>query len=100
MIEHLYRKDREKMEKRMRSSNIELLRIVAMFMIIMYHIAIHVVRVQITNQSAIGEAAAFFNRPVFIPRILLVNVAMTFGIVSNAIFILISGYFMANRGGG
>lgn len=84
--------------KSKRSSNIELLRIVAMFMIVMYHIVCHCVNVQLTDPASMGRTAvAVFNQPVFFKRLLLLNSLMTFGIIGNAIFILISGYFMANR---
>lgn len=83
---------------KVRSSNIELLRIVAMFMIVTYHIVVHCVDVQLTSSDASGVAAyGFFDHPVFYKRILILNTIMTFGIVGNAIFILISGYFLANR---
>ena len=71
-----------------------------MFMIVMYHITCHCVTVQFTDPGSMGRGAVdFFNHPVFYPRLLIIDCLMTFGIVGNAIFILISGYFMANRGG-
>lgn len=86
--------------KKLRSSNIELLRVLAMFMIVMYHITCHCVTVQFTDPGSMGRVAVdFFNHPVFYPRLLIIDCLMTFGIVGNAIFILISGYFIANRGG-
>lgn len=85
--------------KELRSSNIELLRVLAMFMIVMDHITVHCVTVQFTDPGSMGRRAVdFFNHPVFYPRLLIIDCLMTFGIVGNAIFILISGYFMANRG--
>lgn len=85
-------------ETKTRSANIELLRVVAMFMIVIYHIVCHCVRIQITNPGSMWRSATdYFERPVFIPQVLILNCIMTFGIVGNCIFILISGYFMAVR---
>lgn len=87
-------------KKKTRSSNIELLRILAMFMIVIYHITCHCVTVQLTDPGSMGRTVVdTFNHPVFYTRLLILNSLMTFGIIGNAIFILISGYFMANRGG-
>lgn len=89
-----------KIKEKVRSSNIELLRIVAMFMIVTYHIVVHCVDVQLTSSDPSGVAAyGFFDHPVFYKRILILNTIMTFGIVGNAIFILILGYFLASRTG-
>lgn len=38
--------------KKLRSSNIELLRVLAMFMIVMYHITCHCVTVQFTDPGS------------------------------------------------
>ena len=87
-------------KKKTRSSNIELLRILAMFMIVIYHITCHCVTVQLTDPGSMGRTVVdTFNHPVFYTRLLILNSLMTFGIIGNAIFILISGYFMATRGG-
>ena len=84
--------------KTSRSSNIDLLRIVAMFMIILYHIVYHCVVVQLTNPASMGRSVIdTFNHPVFYKELLILNSMQTFGIIGNAIFILITGYFMANR---
>ena len=86
------------MMKKTRSSNIELLRIVAMFMIVLYHIVYHCVVVQLTNPASMGRTVIdTFNHPTFYKELLMLNSIQTFGIIGNAIFILISGYFMANR---
>lgn len=85
-------------KKKIRHANIELLRIVALFMIIMYHIVRHCIRVQLVSPEDLErEAVEVFNQPVFYPRLLILNVIMTFGSIGNALFILVSGYFMANR---
>ena len=86
------------MMKKTRSSNIELLRIIAMFMIVLYHIVYHCVVVQLTNPASMGRTVIdTFNHPTFYKELLMLNSIQTFGIIGNAIFILISGYFMANR---
>ena len=86
------------MMKKTRSSNIELLRIVAMFMIVLCHIVYHCVVVQLTNPASMGRTVIdTFNHPTFYKKLLMLNSIQTFGIIGNAIFILISGYFMANR---
>lgn len=74
-----------------RYANFELLSIIAMFMIVMYHIVCHCVEGQLQSSSSI------FNEPVFFKRLLILNTIKTFGIIGNAIFILISGYFLVNR---
>lgn len=82
-----------------RNSNIEILRIVAMYMIIIFHIVCHCVVVQLTNPGSLGRSSAgCFDYPVFYPRLMILNCIMTFGIIGNAIFMLISGYFMVDRG--
>ena len=73
-----------------RSANMDLLRILAMLTIICYHITTHGVLVQITT----GE---YFHHPVVYGKLFIITVIRTFGLVSNNIFLLISGYFMVNR---
>ncbi len=74
-----------------RESNIELLRIVTMLMIVMYHIIYHCVGEQLANASLLHE-------PVVYKKMIILVVLYTFGHIGNNMFILISGYFMANRG--
>lgn len=81
--------------KKARSSNIEMLRVVAMFMIVLYHITCHCIVPQLTNAGT--PMVSYFTQPIFHKRLLLLDWLNTLGIISNAIFILISGYFMANR---
>lgn len=86
------------MENKNRSSNIELLRIIAMLMIISYHIIIHCVNVQLTNTTSIEQMQnGWFNQPLFFRQLLLLAEMMPLGLVGNAIFILISGYFLVAR---
>ena len=83
-----------------RSSNIELLRIVAMFGIVLYHIVVHCVLTQLTNPASLGRTVIdTFNHPLFFKRLLILNTMSTFGTIGNSIFLLISGFFMANRNG-
>lgn len=78
-------------DKKERNSNIELLRIVAMMMIIIFHIIHHCVRNQLPN-------SVIFNSPEIFKELSIPQIIATMGSIGNAIFILISGYFMANRG--
>ena len=81
-------------KKKIRSSNFELLRIVAMFMIIVFHIVYHCVVVQLTDLKSIERMNnGWFCHPIWYKKMLLLELIMPFGIISNAIFMLISGYF-------
>lgn len=84
--------------KTKRSSNLELLRILAMLMIISYHIYRYSVRVQLTDLTSIElmENGVFTN-PVYDSKLLLPAVAAPMGMIGNAVFVLISGYFMAEK---
>lgn len=73
-----------------RESNIELLRMVTMLLIVMYHIVYHAL------QGQLGESY-LFHEPVFYKKLIILLVIYTFGNVGNMIFMLITGYFMANR---
>ena len=84
--------------KSSRASNIELLRIVAMFMIICYHIILHCVNVQLVNVTSIEKLQnGWFNNPLFYKQLLALALMMPFGLVGNALFIMISGYFLTDR---
>ncbi|SDI50119.1 Acyltransferase family protein [Pseudobutyrivibrio sp. 49] len=84
--------------KSSRASNIELLRIVAMFMIISYHIILHCVNVQLVNVTSIEKLQnGWFNNPLFYKQLLALALMMPFGLVGNALFIMISGYFLTDR---
>lgn len=81
-----------------RSSNMELLRIMAMLMIIAYHIYRHCINVQLTDTNSIQQMGNdWFCKPDFSKRLCLLAVIAPMGQVGNAIFILISGYFMAEK---
>lgn len=82
--------------KKVRSSNIELLRVFSMFMIILYHIMLHSVREQILgNVSTVAQTC--FSKPTFYPQLVAFSVFMPLGAMGNAIFVLISGYFTAAK---
>ncbi|MCR5416280.1 MAG: acyltransferase family protein [Pseudobutyrivibrio sp.] len=84
--------------KNERSSNIELMRIIAMFMIIIYHIIIHCVNVQLVNATYIEKLDnGWFSNPEFYPQLRFLALCMPLGLVGNALFIMISGYFLADR---
>lgn len=88
----------EKLIKK-RSSNIELLRIFAMLMIIGYHICYHCVSVQLMDEDSIlSMQNGWFCHPVFYKKLLLVALMSPMGQMGNAVFILISGYFMVHKG--
>ncbi len=84
--------------KSSRASNIELMRIFAMLMIISYHIIIHCVNVQLVNLTSIEKLQnGWFNNPLFYKQLMAIALMMPFGLVGNALFIMISGYFLADR---
>ena len=57
-----------------RNSNIELLRILAMFMIIIFHISDHCVKVQLTDTaSMLRMNNGLFCEPVFYKKLLLLS---------------------------
>lgn len=75
-----------------RCSNIELLRIFAMLMIVVYHIWYHCVNVQLTSGGN-----DYFNVPIFFKKLLILETVAPMGQVGNVIFIIISGYFMVAK---
>lgn len=77
----------------------ELLRITAMLMIIAYHIFGHCINVQLTDTSSIAELGnSWYCHPWFSRKLCAVAVVSPMGQAGNAIFIIISGYFMAHKG--
>lgn len=82
-----------------RNSNFELLRIIAMFLIIIYHIYCHCISVQLTDGSLITKMNnGWFCEPQFFKQLLILNLISPLGKIGDTIFILISGYFMVNKG--
>lgn len=89
----------EVQEKKARSSNIELLRVMAILMIIIFHIVRHCVNIQIHGgNETIKIASDLFAKPVFYKKLYLLSGVMKWGPLGNDIFILISGYFMVKKG--
>lgn len=78
--------------KSKRSSNFELLRTVAMLMIVVYHIYCHCVNGQLTDGTN-----ELFSQPLFYKKLLILASIAPLGKIGNAIFILISGYFMVPK---
>ena len=74
-----------------RNSNMELLRIAAMLMIIAYHFELHCITPQLENNS-------LFNSCMFYRKLLILQALEPLGKTGDAIFILISGYFMFPKG--
>ncbi len=88
-------------QKKGRSSNFELLRIVAMLLIIMFHITVEAVVPAYKGTGVFMEYdSALFNYPKFYPQFLIVAFSKMFGMIGNHLFILISGYFLAARESG
>ena len=87
------------MHKKPRESNIELMRIVAMLMIITFHILRHCIREQLVDTSLIKLFGTqdYFCHPKFYSKLMWLYLIMPFGKIGNGMFIMISGYFMANR---
>ena len=115
MVYHDEKKDERRAEKRAgrngahmgnrsesgRSSNIELLRVVGMLMIVLYHIVYHAVGFQLTDTDSIAKwGNAWFCEPAFYKLMLLPVSVIPFGTVGNGLFIMISGYFLVAKGGG
>lgn len=76
----------------------ELLRIFAMLMIVAYHIYCHCVKFQLTDLSTIYRLHnGWFNQPLFYKKLLILTAISPMGQIGNAIFLLISGYFMVAK---
>ena len=87
-------------EKHARNTNIELLRIIAMFMIVLHHIVNHAAVVQLTDSNSIARLHnGYFSFPVFFKKLWLLDVGNTLGPIGNAVFVIISGYFLVQKGG-
>lgn len=73
-------------DKKERESNIELLRIICMFMVILCHASSHGIALRFTNLTS----------EVFTWKILVAKILSMGGGIANNTFVLISGYFMIN----
>ena len=81
-----------------RNSNMELLRIIAMLMIICYHIFLHCIYVQLTDANSITALGnGWFSYPTFFKRLCILSIISPTGQIGNAIFLIVSGYFMADK---
>lgn len=81
-----------------RNSNMELLRITAILMIIEFHIFVHCIDGQLTHTDSIQELGnGWYCKPMFSKELCILAAISPMGQVGNAIFILISGYFMAEK---
>lgn len=81
-----------------RSSNFELLRVTAMFMIIVHHLFVHCINVQLTDTQSIARMGnGYFCHPVMYERLWLADFGIFLGPLGNAVFVLISGYFMVQK---
>lgn len=84
--------------KTKRSSNMELLRICAMLMIVAYHIYCHCISGQLTDLQSIQDRGnGWFCIPYFSKRLCILALIAPWGQIGNAIFLIISGYFMASK---
>lgn len=87
------------MEIKQRRSNLELLRIVAMLMIIAFHIYRHCVSGQLTDPDSMERMGnGLFSVPLFYKKLLLLTVFSSFGRAANVIFMTLTGYFMVAKG--
>ena len=84
--------------KKCRNSNMELLRICAMLMIIIFHMVRHCVNIQLTDGNSIARwGNGLFNYPAFYKKLLILVSIMPLGIIAKCNIYLISGYFMSNK---
>ena len=86
------------MPKTERQSNFELLRIIAMLLIILHHIVIHSFYPQLTDETVMEFFhSGAFNHPRFYSELLLPEALLPLGKAANGIFLMISGYFLIHR---
>ena len=76
------------MKKAKRQSNIELLRIFAMVMIVLFHVQFDGPQALLTGDNG------YFAQPIIFLRLLIFEIGAPFGMIGNGLFIIISGYFM------
>ena len=77
------------METTKRQSNFELLRILAIFLVILFHVQQHG-----PEQQLLSSSGGYFNQPIIYLRLLILEFGSLFGPLGNGLFIIISGYFM------
>ena len=81
---------------KMRDSNFELLRIFAMVLIIVHHITVHVVYKQLQPGYIYGPGE-MFNNIAYYKKLTLLDFGFQAGKIGNALFILITGYFICGK---
>lgn len=86
-----------KKEKKIRMSNIEILRIIAMILIVINHIFYNVIMVQLSAEGNLYLPGELFNNFAFYKRLTLTELSLTFGKIGNTLFMLITGYFLINK---
>lgn len=70
--------------KKCRNSNMELLRICAMLMIIIFHMVRHCVNIQLTDGNSIARwGNGLFNYPAFYKKLLILVSIMPLGIIAK-----------------
>lgn len=85
--------------KTKRASNFELMRIVAIAMIILHHIVVHCFYPQLTDGALMAKFNnGWFCNPKFYPQLLIPEALAPLGKTGVALFMLLSGYFMVGRG--
>jgi len=86
-------------QKKQRDSNLELLRIIAMMLIIMHHVVVHCVQPELENGQLIAQFNnGHFSQPGLYWQLFLAEFFQPLGKAGVAIFMLISGYFLTERG--
>ncbi len=85
-------------KKNNRFSNFELLRVLAMVMIIIHHIFVHCINTQLTDLGSMTRMDnGYFNEPIIFKRLWLSDFGAFLGPLGNAVFVLISGYFLVQK---
>ena len=86
------------MKIKKRESNMELLRIVAILLIIVFHISYHCIYTQLTSAESIALLNnGIFNYPYIYKRLFILALIFPLGQVGNSLFMLITGYFMISK---
>lgn len=84
------------MNYNIRETRYELIRIVAMILIIIHHIFVHCINDQICNPD-IGETSGLFNDFTVYKRLVITDYAYAAGKIGNVLFLMISGFFLINK---
>ena len=84
------------MSDKKRQSNFELLRIVCMFLIIIYHVFYHCIDKQVSDPS-LSASGTNFNDFIFHKRLVIIDLCSSLGKIGVVIFVMISGYFLIGK---